>query len=299
MALGELAAGRIVVVGERDLAPQAIDLGAVARVAAAVRRFGQRCASPIRFARGELGFGQEALKVPDAYFGAGGAHRVDGGIHRRGAALRVALARFDESLREVAQHAPVQEIVLEAPNGLLSRQREGLRQVAAEYVQQAGVAEHEDAGVRAGGAARHRQRFLGARERLGWKADVPERPRQVDRGAWHVAHAIRLVAAFGQGERVFQVLARIGEVALVQAGLAELGVGVEESAGVLARDGEHAQLFGGDVRAFQIGAQEDDVPEAGVIVSFMQIDTLDQRYFSRDKHLQKRLFVGPAVFGAD
>ena len=38
---------------------------------------------------------------------------------------------------------------------------------------------------------------------------------------------------------------------------------------------------------------------AGVIVFFLQIDTLPQKNSSRDKHLQNRLSETPCAFGAD
>ena len=37
----------------------------------------------------------------------------------------------------------------------------------------------------------------------------------------------------------------------------------------------------------------------GVIVFFLQIDTLPQKNSSRDKHLQNRLSETPCAFGAD
>ena len=42
-----------------------------------------------------------------------------------------------------------------------------------------------------------------------------------------------------------------------------------------------------------------DAPEDGVIVFFLQIDTLPQKNSSRDKHLQNRLSETPCAFGAD
>jgi hypothetical protein len=39
--------------------------------------------------------------------------------------------------------------------------------------------------------------------------------------------------------------------------------------------------------------------QLGVIVFFLQIDTLPQKNSSRDKHLQNRLSETPCAFGAD
>ena len=39
--------------------------------------------------------------------------------------------------------------------------------------------------------------------------------------------------------------------------------------------------------------------QVGVIVFFLQIDTLPQKNSSRDKHLQNRLSETPCAFGAD
>lgn len=44
-------------------------------------------------------------------------------------------------------------------------------------------------------------------------------------------------------------------------------------------------------------SREADPP--GVIVFFLQIDTLPQKNSSRDKHLQNRLSETPCAFGAD
>jgi hypothetical protein len=41
------------------------------------------------------------------------------------------------------------------------------------------------------------------------------------------------------------------------------------------------------------------VDQVGVIVFFLQIDTLAQKNSNRDKHLQNRLLRPPRAFGAD
>ena len=46
-------------------------------------------------------------------------------------------------------------------------------------------------------------------------------------------------------------------------------------------------------------AKDGDVVVAGVIVSFLQIDTLTHKNSNRDKHLQNRLSRTRCAFGAD
>ena len=57
---------------------------------------------------------------------------------------------------------------------------------------------------------------------------------------------------------------RLGEVAAVQAGMAELGEGVEERAGVVATGDVASSSSAARAGAGEIGAREADVPQAAL-----------------------------------
>jgi predicted MFS family arabinose efflux permease len=56
---------------------------------------------------------------------------------------------------------------------------------------------------------------------------------------------------------------------------------------------------GSDLSWHLHAARHEQVALLGVIVFFLQIDTLPQKNSSRDKHLQNRLSETPCAFGAD
>ena len=113
--------------------------------------------------------------------------------------------------------------------------------------------------MRTAGAGREAQRLVRLAQGLLRMAGEPERPRQVDRHPRRLA-ARRLVVA--RQQRLLEMMPRRPEVALVDAGLAELGVRVGREPGVAAGRRPRQQLLGDLPGLGQVGAQEGDVPQA-------------------------------------
>jgi hypothetical protein len=215
---------------ELDLALEAQRLGGVQHVAIAGDEppcFAEGGACLVHPAGGELGLGQLAEQVGHAHQPAGRAHLVDGAAHAGDAAGRVAALRRDAALREVGERAPVRQAVLGCEGAQLSRPRQLVVEIAAEQMQHAAVAEGEGTRMRAARGRGEADGLPRQRPAPARKAGVPERPRQIDRDPRCFARAGGVFSIGGRRrQRAFEVKTRRRQFALVQAGLAELGVRV-------------------------------------------------------------------------
>jgi hypothetical protein len=83
-----------------------------------------------------------------------------------------------------------------------------------------------------------------------------------------------------------------------------LPTGVRGTATTPSHPSTQQRVFEGLIRArawvaADLAGKPADHPHAGVIVFFLQIDTLGPKNVKRDKHLQNRLFEVPCAFGAN